>query len=103
MADEDNKQNVSSDEQAQPPFPLSGLGRYSGGGGGGGVLGERKQWPELVGLSSEEAERRIKEEIPGINVQVIPPDSMVTMDFRIDRVRIFTDSSGKVSRAPMLG
>lgn len=70
---------------------------------GGGGSGERKTWPELVGLPSEEAERRIKEEKPGINVRIIPPDSMVTMDFRTDRVRIFTDTSGKVSRAPMIG
>ncbi|CDP14354.1 unnamed protein product [Coffea canephora] len=98
MAEEDSKQNAISNDQPQQPLPTLPGYRYGGGGSG-----ERKTWPELVGLTSEEAERRIKEEIPGVNVHVIPPDYFVTMDFRTDRVRIFTDSSGKVSRAPMIG
>jgi hypothetical protein len=36
-------------------------------------------------------------------VHVVPENSMVTMDFREDRVRIFVDGEGKVVSAPTLG
>ena len=32
-----------------------------------------------------------------------PPGSMVTRDYRLDRVRIFTNDDGKVDRAPKSG
>ena len=49
-------------------------------------------WPELVGKSGEDAKKEI-ETTPGIKlVQVLPVDSMVTMDYREDRVRVFVDN-----------
>ncbi|XP_057778092.1 subtilisin inhibitor CLSI-I-like [Salvia miltiorrhiza] len=61
-------------------------------------------WPEVVGLTTEVAEKKIKEEVAtGTQVHVVPSDSFVTMDFRTDRVRIFIDSSGKVVRPPKIG
>lgn len=68
-----------------------------------GSSAEKTSWPELVGLTPEEAEKKIKEESPKISVQVVPPNSFVTMDYRLDRVRIFVDTSGKVARSPTLG
>ncbi|WCJ28336.1 Subtilisin inhibitor [Euphorbia peplus] len=65
--------------------------------------GGRKTWPELVGLTAEEAERKIKEEMGRATVQVVPPNCFVTMDFRSERVRLYIDSSGKVARPPMIG
>ncbi|KAL9426226.1 hypothetical protein AB3S75_033076 [Citrus x aurantiifolia] len=62
-----------------------------------------KTWPGLVGLTAEEAEKKIKEERPGAQVQVVPPNSFVTMDFRHNRVRLYVDSSGKVERPPSVG
>jgi phage-related protein len=35
-------------------------------------------WPELVGLTAEEAERKIKEEKPGAQIQVVQLDCFVT-------------------------
>ncbi|KAL0338289.1 UNVERIFIED_CONTAM: Subtilisin inhibitor CLSI-I [Sesamum angustifolium] len=64
----------------------------------------KSRWAEVVGLTAEEAERKIKEEMPaGTHIYALPSDSYVTMDFRTDRVRIFTDSSGKVSTPPRIG
>jgi hypothetical protein len=60
-------------------------------------------WPELVGFTAEEAERRIKEEKPGAQIQVVQPDCFVTMDFRQNRVRLHVDSLGKIQRAPRIG
>nr|GMD46535.1 subtilisin inhibitor-like [Ipomoea batatas] len=68
-----------------------------------GSSGEKTSWPELVGRTPEEAEKKIKEESRKISVQVVPPNSFVTMDYRLDRVRIFVDTSGKVARSPKLG
>ncbi|KAH0464875.1 hypothetical protein IEQ34_004978 [Dendrobium chrysotoxum] len=57
----------------------------------------RRNWPELLGLTGEEAKKRIKEENPALRLHVVGPDRMVTADFRSDRVWIWVDSEGKVS------
>ena len=38
-----------------------------------------------------------------LQVQQIAPDSMVTMDYRTDRVRIVVGEDGKVAREPRVG
>ena len=53
------------------------------------------KWPELVGLTPEEAERKI-EEMPRVQIQVVEANSLVTMDFNQGRVRLYLDPSGKV-------
>ncbi|XP_045819795.1 subtilisin inhibitor CLSI-I-like [Trifolium pratense] len=63
----------------------------------------KTSWPELVGATAEEAERKIKEEISGAEVQVVPPDSFVTADYRTQRVRLYVDESNKVIRTPGIG
>lgn len=63
----------------------------------------KKKWPELVGKLGEEAKEEILKERPGLEIQVIPEDSMMTMDFREDRVRILVDANQKVSQAPRVG
>lgn len=65
----------------------------------------RREWPELVGKTGEEAKQVILATGgPGIkSVEIIPADSLVTTDFRLDRVRIFVDESGKVERTPIVG
>lgn len=61
------------------------------------------KWPELVGKSKEQAEAVLLAEAPGATLQFLPEDAMVTMDFREDRIRVFSDDSGTVVRAPMRG
>lgn len=96
MAD---KQNPQKELPQEPP-----QARFAGPASFTPTPPEKKtSWPELVGLPSEEAHRKIKEEMPDANVQVIPSNHVITMDFRLDRVRIFTDSAGKVKREPSVG
>jgi len=61
------------------------------------------KWPELVGKSKEQAEAVLLAEAPGATLQFLPEDAMVTMDFREDRIRVFSDDAGTVVRAPMRG
>ncbi|XP_068644827.1 subtilisin inhibitor-like [Aristolochia californica] len=75
---------------------------------GGGFLqvingGSKREWPEVVGLAVEEAEQKIKEDMPRAIFQVLPQGSFVTMDFNLRRVRIFMDESRKVARPPRVG
>ena len=64
---------------------------------------EKFDWPEVVGQTGEEAEQAIKAQFPDITTQILPEDSMVTMDFNEQRVRIFVNNAGKVVKAPQRG
>ncbi|KAG9454591.1 hypothetical protein H6P81_007495 [Aristolochia fimbriata] len=65
--------------------------------------GSKREWPEVVGLAVEEAEQKIKEDMPMAVLQVLPENSFVTMDFNQRRVRIFVDESRKVVKTPRVG
>ncbi|KAI3830287.1 hypothetical protein L1987_04425 [Smallanthus sonchifolius] len=67
------------------------------------IVGRKTNWPELLGMKAEDAEKKIKEEMPRATVHVIPHDSFVTMDFVSNRVRLFVDSSQNVIKAPKIG
>ncbi|CAF1505248.1 unnamed protein product, partial [Didymodactylos carnosus] len=54
---------------------------------------EGKQWPELVGRNGEEAVRIIKQQ----------SGQPITMDYRLDRVRVFVDDRGIVTSVPRTG
>jgi hypothetical protein len=69
----------------------------------GETLETRNHWPHLVGHHSKAAEESIRAERPDLKIVTVPHDSMVTMDFRTDRVRIFVDNEGKVARPPRVG
>ncbi|GMI69765.1 hypothetical protein HRI_000645800 [Hibiscus trionum] len=70
----------------------------------GVLLGSTKtEWPECVGLTPDEAEKKIKEDMPRVQIQVVQPNSFVTMDFNKGRVRLYLDASGKVERPPRIG
>ncbi|KAM3261661.1 hypothetical protein ACQJBY_052379 [Aegilops geniculata] len=73
------------------------------GGATAGVGAEKNSWPEVVGLSSEEAKKKIIEHKPDASVHVVPADSFVTMDYNTGRVRVFVDSNDKVTKAPRIG
>lgn len=67
-------------------------------------VAEKSTWPEVVGLTGEEARMKIKEEAPYVTqIYIIPPGSGWTCDYRTDRVRIHTDESGKVRSPPRVG
>jgi len=54
-------------------------------------------------VTAEEAERKIKEEMPGVEIRVVPPGYFVTADYKTQRVRLYVDESNKVTRAPTIG
>ena len=62
-----------------------------------------KSWPNFVGMTGEEAKEQMLRENPDIKVFVVPENAMMTMDYRLDRMRIFVDKDNKVVRAPKLG
>jgi hypothetical protein len=67
----------------------------------GPLDGNKTFWPELVGVNGEVAEAKIIE-ATGLHVQVIPYGYMTTMEYRTDRVRIWLDASGNVSKPPSI-
>jgi hypothetical protein len=72
----------------------------------GGAESKREgPWPECVGLSGEECRTLIQATASDVrgNVVIMPVDSMMTMDFRTDRVRIFIDGNGIVVKSPHRG
>ena len=61
---------------------------------------EKTSWPEVVGLSVEEAKKIILKDKPDADIIVLPVGTPVTKDFRPDRVRIFVDT---VAETPRVG
>ncbi|KAJ8750126.1 hypothetical protein K2173_014041 [Erythroxylum novogranatense] len=61
-----------------------------------------RAWPELVGLTADEAAKKIKEEIPGIKILVVPPD-VATKNLDFNRVILYVDCEGKVELVPRIG
>ncbi|KAJ1261199.1 hypothetical protein BS78_09G009700 [Paspalum vaginatum] len=57
-------------------------------------------WPEVVGLSVEEAKKLILKDKPDADIVVLPVGAFVTMDFHPNRVRIFVDI---VAETPRVG
>ncbi|XP_071786995.1 uncharacterized protein [Asterias amurensis] len=66
-------------------------------------MSEMKEWPHLVGKMGEEAKEEISKTDTTLQVDLVPDGYMVTCDFRTDRVRIFLDADGKVTRPPRVG
>ncbi len=62
----------------------------------------KSEWPELMGVPTEEARQLVLSDRPEVTVYVVPDGSMVTMDFRANRVRIF-ENGGNVVRVPRCG
>jgi hypothetical protein len=62
-------------------------------------------WPDksLVGYTGEDAKVEILTVEPSFSVQILPEDTIMSMDYRTSRVRIFVDVNGKVVRQPTVG
>ncbi len=71
--------------------------------GEGGASEPKSSWPELVGADGDAAVAAILGERPELQVSTMPHDSMMTMDFREDRVRVMCDAAGKVTAEPRCG
>ncbi|CAF1550563.1 unnamed protein product [Rotaria sordida] len=66
-------------------------------------MSHNQSWPNLVGMPVNEAVAAIKSENPSLNVIPVAEHSPVTMDLRMDRVRVFFDANNQVSSAPSIG
>ncbi|GFP85183.1 proteinase inhibitor [Phtheirospermum japonicum] len=63
----------------------------------------KSSWPELVGQNGEAAAAVIEKQNPNVDAIVLPPGSMVTFDFRCDRVWVWVNESGVVYQTPFIG
>lgn len=59
-------------------------------------------WPELVGLSGEEARKIIMKENIRLETMIVPENSLVTYDVKNNRVRLFVDKEGRVIKTPII-
>ena len=60
-------------------------------------------WPELVGKDATEAKEILEKETT-LNIFLVPTGSVVTMDYRTNRVRVsFDPATNKVVKAPRVG
>lgn len=64
---------------------------------------EKSEWPELVGANAEESKAQLAAET-GCKVYLVETGSVITMDYRTDRIRIWYDKdTGNIVRAPKVG
>ncbi|CAF3426257.1 unnamed protein product [Rotaria socialis] len=59
-----------------------------------------RSWPDLVGKDGNEVVEKIKQETGFTQVHIVKPGSMLTMDYRTDRIRVLVDEQGKVQYPP---
>jgi len=66
-------------------------------------MATKEQWPELVGKTGDEAAAAVKADRPDVTVDVMNENSACTMDYRVDRVRIFVNAEKRVISPPQTG
>lgn len=65
------------------------------------AAGEKKtSWPEVVGLSAEEAKKNILKDMPDADVVVVPAGSAGILNWVSNRVRVVVDT---VAQTPTVG
>ena len=64
---------------------------------------DKRKFPEYVGLSGEEVRTKLESERPTMIIQIVNLGDMVTMDYREDRIRIWVDDNGIVTKPPKVG
>lgn len=69
----------------------------------GNAAPSKTAWPEVVGLTAEDAENKIKEDMPHATVQVVLPGHFITHDLRPNRVRLYLNSAGSVAKPATVG
>ncbi|XP_054807754.1 proteinase inhibitor-like [Prosopis cineraria] len=63
----------------------------------------KSSWPELVGEKGKKAEATIERENPLVNAIIVDEGSIVTTDFRCDRVWVWVNGDGVVTEIPKIG
>lgn len=63
----------------------------------------KTEWPELVGKDANEANELLEKET-SLNIFLVPTGSVMTMDYRTNRVRVsFDPATNKVVKTPRVG
>nr|1YPA_I Chain I, CHYMOTRYPSIN INHIBITOR 2 [Hordeum vulgare] len=63
----------------------------------------KTEWPELVGKAVAAAKKVILQDKPEAQIIVLPVGTIVTMEYRIDRVRLFVDKLDNIAQVPRVG
>ncbi|KAF6175055.1 hypothetical protein GIB67_039603 [Kingdonia uniflora] len=63
----------------------------------------KASWPELLGVLGTVAEATIEHENNMLNAVLVKEGSKVTMEYRCDRVRVWVDANGIVTKVPIIG
>ncbi|KAA8548765.1 hypothetical protein F0562_000449 [Nyssa sinensis] len=63
----------------------------------------KSSWPELVGKKGEIAAATIEKENPFVTAEIVLKGTIVTPDFRCDRVRVWVNEKGIVYEVPVIG
>lgn len=72
-------------------------------GGTDRTIGAQGPWPTCVGMEGTQCKELILAAAPEVEVQIVPDDAFMTMDFRTDRVRIMVNEKGFVTQIPDRG
>jgi len=63
----------------------------------------KSSWPELVGVEGKVAEATIQRENPLVDAIIVLEGSSVTDDLRSDRVWVWVNKDGIVTKVPTIG
>lgn len=62
-----------------------------------------KEWLDLVGKSADEAKAVVEAGNPKLKVEIVQDDSQLPDTVNEERVRIYVNAEGKVTRVPTIG
>ncbi|XVF83182.1 hypothetical protein PTKIN_Ptkin16aG0113400 [Pterospermum kingtungense] len=63
----------------------------------------KSSWPELFGTNGEEAAATIERENPNVDAQIILEGTFVLAIYLCNRVYVWVDTNGIVTRVPTIG
>ncbi|KAJ7979920.1 Proteinase inhibitor [Quillaja saponaria] len=65
--------------------------------------GKKSSWPELVGKDGKVAAAIVEIQNRHVTVEIVLEGSAVFEDWRCDRVRVWVDAYGVVTKVPVIG
>ncbi|XWS07972.1 hypothetical protein CRYUN_Cryun41cG0036900 [Craigia yunnanensis] len=63
----------------------------------------KSSWPELLGTKGEEAAATIERENPNVDAEIVLEGSFVLPVILCNKVRVWVDTNGIVTRVPVIG
>lgn len=62
-----------------------------------------QEWLHLVGKTAEEAKAVVEKGNPNALIEILPDDGKLPDDVNEDRIRIYVNAEGTVTRVPTIG